>query len=104
MTICFRMGFRTKLENTRLFIHALAVLHNLARGLNDPRPPDNPHHGAGQPRADDDDDEDGDGDDQRQPAQPVGAAAARVQGKMFRERIFNQESDLPKCSKLVIMS
>jgi hypothetical protein len=85
------MGFRTKLVNTRLYILACAVLHNLARTLNDPRPQDDPRL-AGQPGAGDDD-EDGDGDEepQQQGQQPLSAAAARVQGKLFRERIFHQE-------------
>jgi hypothetical protein len=79
------MGFRTKLVNTRLFIHALAVLHNLARTINDPCPPDDPQHAAGD--AGDDDDEDGEGEEegqqqqQQQQPQAANATAARVQGR-----------------------
>jgi hypothetical protein len=84
------MGLRTKLENTMLYIHAAAILHNLARSLNDPRPPDDPLHAPAQPGAGDDV-EDGDGDElDQQQGQPVSAAAARVAGKLFRDRIFNQ--------------
>jgi hypothetical protein len=87
------MGFRTKLQHTLLYIEAAAVLHNLARALNDPRPPDNLDlAAAGHPG----DNDDGNGDDEpgQQGQQDLSAAAARVQGKLFRERIFQQEWDL----------
>jgi hypothetical protein len=71
-----------------LFIRATAVLHNLARTLNDPRPPDVHDHNDndGLPG----DDEDGDGDEEQQGQQPLSAAAARVAGKLFRNTIFRQ--------------
>jgi hypothetical protein len=82
------MGFRTKLEHTMLFIPATAVLHNMARTLNDPRPPDVPghNHDDGHPG----DDEDGDGDEEHQGQPPPSAAADRVEGKLFRDRISPQ--------------
>jgi hypothetical protein len=36
--LCFRMGLRTKLENTMVYIYDADILHNLARSLNDTRP------------------------------------------------------------------
>ncbi len=84
-----RMGFRTKLVYTRLFIHALACLHNLGRVLNDPLPSDEQLEPTANERRINDHQAD-------QVVAPANnEAGARIQGKLRRDAIFHEVFDLP---------
>ncbi len=74
-------GFRTKLENTMLFIRALGALHNLARNYKDPLPdgdvPEVPEEGE-------------DHWDVEEQEQPANEATARLLGQQHRDTILEQ--------------
>ncbi len=73
-----RMGFRTRLDNTMLYIRALAALHNMSKVFSDPLPEEENNH---------EDVRDDDQEEQEQ-QEPTTEAGVRIQGKLHRDRVF----------------
>ena len=79
-------GFRTKLENTMLFIRALGALHNLGRQFKDPLPD------GEVPEVVEEAEDPWDVEEQDQPASE---AASRMQGSLYRDTILEQYFNNP---------